>query len=91
MCPRASKDHDGKVPRWLYKSNKARIKSVLFGPYECPSCGSQSLVINVDKRSESVLAKCTCGFSQDLPFHSQFQPIDYYGKLIDNQYEKSNK
>lgn len=87
MCPRAG--YDGKVPRWQYKSNNRRIRRVLFGPYECPSCGSQSLVINVDRKSELVLAKCTCGFSRDLPFHSQFQPVDYYGELIDQHYKKS--
>lgn len=89
MCPRAG--YDGKVPRWLYKSHGVKTKNLLFGPYECPSCGSQSLVINIDEKSESVLAKCKCGFSQNLPFHSQFQPIDYYGELIDDNYKKSNK
>lgn len=86
MSPR--KGHEGKVPRWLYKSRGSRIRCIIVGPYNCPSCASKGLVINVDKKGKTVLAKCTCGFSKDLTFFDAFQPVDYYGKLIDEYYNK---
>jgi len=86
LCPR--KSHEGRVPRWLYKSKGTRIKGVTLGPYNCPCCGEKGLVINVDKNNETVLAKCSCGFFKDLVFRHAFQPVDYYGKLIDEYYKR---
>ena len=86
LSPR--KGHEGKVPRWLYKSRGARTRGIIIGPYNCPICGSKGLVINVDKKNETALAKCSCGFSRDFIFRSAFQPVDYYGKLIDEYYNK---
>lgn len=81
------KSHDGKVPRWLYKSHGRRTKQVVMGPYDCPECGIQGIVIRIDQKTEQVLAKCSCGFSAELAFCPSFQPVDYYGKLIDTYYK----
>lgn len=89
MSPR--KSHEGKVPRWLYKSRGTRTKQIVIGPYSCPVCGLQGIVINLDKENEKVLARCSCGFSKDLAFRSAFEPVDYYGKLIDEYYKSPHK
>jgi len=86
MSPR--KGTDGKVPRWAYRSYKSKTRKLVYGPYDCPKCGSNSLVINVDKRQTKVFAKCICGLSKVKPYYSAFQPVDYYNKIIDEFYSK---
>ena len=85
LSPR--KSHEGRVPRWLYKSRSAKTKAIIEGPYQCPNCGNRGLTIKIDKNSEIVEAKCSCGFSRGLELHPIFQPVDYYGKLIDQFWE----
>ena len=86
MSPR--KGTDGRVPRWAYRSYKPRVKKLIYGPYDCPKCGKNSLVINADKRQNKVFVKCNCGFSKILPYYPAFQPVDYYNKVTDEFYSK---
>lgn len=85
MSPR--KTHAGHVPRWLYKSRGTRTKAVVQGPYDCPVCGKRGLTIKIRRANKTVEAKCPCGFSRDLEFRQIFQPVDYYGKIIDQCYK----
>ena len=86
MSPR--KKTDGRVPRWAYRSHKSKVKKLTYGPYDCPKCGNNSLVVNADKKQTEVFVKCNCGFSKILPYSPAFQPIDYYNKIIDEFYSK---
>lgn len=85
LSPR--KSHEGHVPRWLYKSRGGRRRAIVEGPYDCPVCGRQGLTINIKQTNKIVEAKCACGFSRNLKFRPIFQPVDYYGKLIDQYYK----
>jgi len=85
LAPR--KTHEGHVPRWLYKSRGRRTKAILEGPYDCPACGKRTLAIQIDQNRKIVEFKCACGFSRNLEFRPVFQPVDYYGKLIDQYYK----
>lgn len=87
MSPRRRKSHEGHVPRWLYKGRGTKRKAILEGPYECPRCGKKTLTIKVDRENKTVESKCSCGLSTDLEFRPMFQPVDYYGKLIDQIYK----
>lgn len=84
MSPR--KTHDGRVPRWVYKSLGRKRKAVVEGPFQCPRCGNRTLTLKVEQESKTVKAKCGCGFSKSLEFRGALQPVDYYGKLIDHHY-----
>ena len=81
LSPR--KSQEGHVPRWLYKSRGRRTRAILEGPYDCPVCGNRTLTIQIDQSNKIVEFKCACGFSRNLEFRPVFQPVDYYGKLID--------
>lgn len=88
MSPR--KTQEGHVPRWLYKSQGRRKKAIIEGPYDCPTCGKRELTIKTDKITKIVEAKCPCGLSKNLEFRSIFQPVDYYGKLVDQYYKRTH-
>lgn len=88
MSPR--KSHDGHVPRWRYKSHRREVKAILEGPYNCPKCGKKELGIEINRADKMVKAKCNCGLSRDLIFKPQYQPVDYYGKIIDHFYNRES-
>lgn len=86
LAPR--KSQEGHVPRWRYRSHKRKVKAIIEGPYDCPVCGKRSLVLQIDRDNENVKAECACGFSNNLEFRPVFQPVDYYGKLVDQYYNQ---
>lgn len=61
---------------------------MLEGPYNCPVCGDRTLTIQVDRDDGVVEARCSCGFLRNLKFRPICQPVDYYGKLIDQYYKR---
>lgn len=85
MCPR--KGHEGRVERWRYTFYKRQRRSVASGPYQCPSCSSKTLMIQVDHSEKTVLAKCSCGFKQELEYAPSLEIIDYYNKVVDTYYK----
>lgn len=85
MCPR--RGYNGHVERWRYTFYKRQRRSVASGPYQCPSCGAETLIIKAGRKEKTVLARCGCGFKQDLKFVPSFEIIDYYNKAIDMFYK----
>ena len=79
---------DGRVPGWVYRSYKSRVKKLIYGPYDCPKCGKNGLVIDVNKSQTKVFVKCSCGLSKVLPYYPAFQSVDCYNKIIDDFYSK---
>jgi len=65
------------------------MRKIVFGPYDCPKCGKNSLVIKTDEKELKVYVHCGCGFKKTLQLISAFQPVDYYSKIIDDFYKGS--
>jgi transcription elongation factor Elf1 len=86
MSPQSG--YGGKVEKWRITRIKMQRGKIIFGPYRCPSCYLETLMVKVDKREKKVSAACSCGFSQNLEFIPHFDPIDYYGRLVDNFHKK---
>jgi len=82
------KSHDGRVPRWLYRSRGKIRKAIVEGPYDCPVCGKHNLKIRIDKSNKIVEATCICGLSRDLKFRSMLEPVDYYAEIVDQYYNR---
>ena len=85
MCPRKSRH---RVPEWAVKLFKNDRKKLLFGPYDCPKCGTSTLRIEVDKKRKEVVAVCNCGLGYPLDYVPSLESIDYYNKLVDQFYKK---
>ena len=84
MCPR--KSAEGKVAKWAYMMYKDKCRKAAVGPYECPNCSNNNLLLKIDRDNSAVTAVCNCGFRSDLKFVSIYEPIDYYNKIVDQYY-----
>lgn len=76
-----------RVSKDIVQGIKDKRKLLLHGPFSCPSCGKDKLMIRIDKNSKKVIAVCTCNIEQELKFGPVFEAVDYYNKFVD-QFKK---
>jgi len=81
MSPR--KSPEGRVAKWSYTMYKRQGKKLTFGPFQCPLCARNLLVVKVDKKKKEVGAICGCGLEASLDYSPTLEPIDYYNRLMD--------
>lgn len=80
MSPRKSRY---RLPEWVAQSVRSKRKKLLYGPYDCPKCGTNKLRIHVNEERKEVIATCSCGLGFPLKYVPPFESIDYYNRLID--------
>jgi len=81
MCPRKARYN---VPKHIVDSIRSKTKSVSFGPYVCPECGTEKLRIIIRESSQKCYVRCTCGLMKELTFNPNNEAIDYYNDFMDN-------
>ena len=56
--------------------------------YSCPSCGAQTVVVNIDKKNMTAVVKCgTCGITWETEVKSYEEKIDVYNRFVDKYME----
>jgi len=61
-----------------------RPRRTLPTVFVCPHCGSRMLFINIRRSKGVAVARCGhCGFKTELPVTPLHQPVDVYGKILD--------
>jgi transcription elongation factor Elf1 len=73
-----------RVERRRYKYLKATSKKMVFGPFECPSCGAD-IFFRLDKDRNKIIIRCQCGLTGEWDPSPTLQPIDYYSKLMESR------
>jgi len=76
-----------RVERRRYKYLKATSKRMVFGPFECPRCGSD-LYFRRETGSDKIQTVCECGLSGEWAYSESLLPVDYYNKLTDEERSK---
>ena len=77
-----------RIERKHYKYLKGISKKMVFGPFECPACGTE-LFFRHDKERDKMITKCQCGAEGEWDVSPTLQPVDYYNKLADKIRSKS--
>jgi len=84
----AQKPLTTRIERRHYKYLKGVSKRMVFGPFECPTCGSE-LFFSHDKDRNKMITKCQCGVQGEWDFSPVLQPVDYYSKLVEKTRSKT--
>jgi len=84
MSPR---EDQFKIKGKAAESVRKKRKELLYGPYSCPKCGMNRLIIRMKKEMKEVIATCVCGLEYPLKYVESYERIDYYNKLIDQFYK----
>jgi len=72
-----------RIERRRYKWLKATSKKAIYGPFDCPSCGSE-LLFQTEKEARRIYVKCACGLEGNWTLIPGLKPVDYYNRLIDS-------
>jgi len=69
----------------MNKKNQSKKK---YG-WECPRCGTKSIMITLDKKNKKSRILCgMCDINKEIKINRLSEPIDIYGHFIDLFYEK---
>ena len=85
MCP---KEDQFRVKGRQAEAVRRKRKELQYGPYNCPKCGMNRLMIQVNKETKEAKGTCVCGLGHPLRYVEAYERVDYYNKLIDEFYRK---
>ena len=52
--------------------------------YNCPNCGAQTVIVNIDKKNMTAIVKCgTCGILWKTKAKPYEEKIDVYNRFVD--------
>ncbi|MBW2995171.1 hypothetical protein KY312_02375 [Candidatus Woesearchaeota archaeon] len=71
------------TPPHIAQGIRSRRKHLLNGPFSCPSCGKDKLMIQVDRKNKKSRVFCVCGIDKEVRFAPIFEAVDYYSKFVD--------
>ncbi len=72
------------VPKHIVQGIRDKRKALLHGPFACPNCGREKLMIKLEKGRNVAGAVCVCGVEQELKFVPVYEAVDYYSKFMDS-------
>lgn len=77
------------TPKWRVKAIRDQRKSILHGPYDCPKCNLKNMQITLEPTNKKAFAECNCGFQTTLQYFPNFEAVDYYSKILDQNRKSS--